>query len=143
MTGLNHVLTGSAIALAVRQPLLIVPLAVLSHFILDALPHYGSRQYLWGSRFFVPIMATDGVFSVGSVIAIMLAAPQFAGLVALGAFCAYLPDVFWLYYYQHGEPQWWFYRFHTKIQWFERPPGAFVEIAYAVFITTVIVTTIT
>lgn len=139
MTGLNHVLTGTAIALAVREPLLVAPLAILSHFILDAIPHFDHEVYRYGSRYFTRIMITDGVASIGSVVLIMFLVPHLAWVIALGALCAILPDFFWLYYYTHNRPQWWFFRFHTKIQWFERPPGAFVEVSYVIFIITVIV----
>lgn len=139
MTGLNHVLTGTAIALAVRDPLLVAPLALISHFILDAIPHFDHDHYRFGSKYFTRIMTTDGIISLGAVILIMLSSPALAGVIALGAFCAILPDFFWLYYYLRGRPQWWFFRFHARIQWFERPPGALVELSYVIFITTVIV----
>lgn len=139
MTGLNHVLTGTAIALVVREPLLVAPLALLSHFILDAIPHFDHEVYRFGSRYFMRIMITDGVASIGAVVLIMFLVPHLAWVIALGALMAILPDFLWPYYYTHGRPQWWFYRFHTKIQWFERPPGAFVEISYVIFIITVIV----
>lgn len=139
MTGLNHVLTGTAIALAVRQPLLVVPLAFASHFLLDATPHFDHPVYRYGSKHFTKIMFTDGILSMGSVLLIMLLVPQLAGVVALGALFAILPDFFWLYYYTHGRPQWWFFKFHSKIQWFERPPGALVELSYLVFIITTII----
>jgi hypothetical protein len=32
---------GAIIALAISQPLIALPLAFVSHFVLDALPHYG------------------------------------------------------------------------------------------------------
>jgi hypothetical protein len=139
MTGLNHMLTGTAIALAVRQPILAVPLAFLSHFILDAIPHFDHPLYHYGSRYFVFIMASDAVISLSAVTIIMLLVPQMSGVIALGAFFAILPDFGWLYYYRHNRPQWWFFRFHSKIQWFERPPGALVEASYLIFISTVIV----
>lgn len=134
MIGLNHVLTGSAIALAVQQPLLVAPLALVSHFVLDAIPHFDHPHYRHGSKYFVKIMATDTVISVATVIALMFAVPHLSLVIALGAFFAILPDIFWLYYYTHNKPQWWFFRFHSKIQWFERPEGALVEITYVAFI---------
>lgn len=139
MTGLNHVLTGSAIALAVREPLLVAPLALLSHFVLDAIPHFDHPLYQYGSKYFTRIMVSDGVLSIGAVLAVVLFAPALASVIILGAVFAILPDFFWLYYYTHGRPQWWFFRFHTKIQWFERPPGALVEASYAVFIMTTLI----
>lgn len=41
MTATNHALTGAAIGLLVGEPLIAVPAAIASHFICDALPHYG------------------------------------------------------------------------------------------------------
>ncbi|MFZ1324307.1 MAG: hypothetical protein WAQ57_04090 [Candidatus Saccharimonadales bacterium] len=43
MHTVNHAAAGAGIALAVRQPLLALPLALASHFVLDALPHYGKK----------------------------------------------------------------------------------------------------
>lgn len=129
-------LTGTAIAVALREPLLVAPLALMSHFILDAIPHFDHPLYQYGSRYFTLIMAADGVVSVGTVTLVMLALPHLAGVIALGALFAIMPDFLWLYYYTHGRPQWWFFRFHTKIQWYERPPGILVEASYLFFIST-------
>src|SRR5690242_2115662 len=40
MTATNHALSGAVIALAVKNPVLAIPLAFVSHFVLDLLPHY-------------------------------------------------------------------------------------------------------
>lgn len=41
MTITNHLLAGSVLALAIHQPVLALPLAYASHFIMDAIPHFG------------------------------------------------------------------------------------------------------
>jgi hypothetical protein len=41
MTAVNHVIMGSVVVAAVGNPVLGVPLALASHFLLDALPHFG------------------------------------------------------------------------------------------------------
>jgi hypothetical protein len=41
MTGFNHGMAGAVIALTVKQPVLAVPLAFLSHFATDMIPHFG------------------------------------------------------------------------------------------------------
>lgn len=41
MTGFNHATTGALIAAAVGNPFVAVPLAFASHFIMDAVPHFG------------------------------------------------------------------------------------------------------
>ena len=132
-------LTGTAIALAVKQPLLAAPLAFISHFFLDATPHFGGTPfYEYGHKWFPYIMATDGVISAGAVFFICSLVPSLATLILLCVLCAILPDVLLLHYYAHNRPQSWFHRLHLNIQWFERPPGAIVEASYLVFISTVI-----
>lgn len=134
MTGLNHALTGAAIGVAFRQPLLVVPLAILSHFILDMVPHFDHEVYRYGGKYYRQIVATDGLITIAVIVGLMLTLPQLAFVMALGAFCAVLPDLPWQYYYTHGRPKNWYFNFHTKIQWFERPPGLLVEASYLVFI---------
>ncbi len=140
MTGLNHVLTGSAIALAVQQPLLAAPLAFLSHFLLDVTPHFGGTPvYEFGKHWLFPyIMFADGIISLAAVGFICTLAPGQTTAILLCALCAMLPDVLLFTYYANGRPNTWFHRFHLGIQWFERPPGLLVEASYAIFITTVI-----
>lgn len=139
MTGLNHVLTGSAIALAIHQPLLAAPLAFLSHFLLDITPHFGGTPvYEYGHKIFPYIIGGDAIVSTGAVFFICSLAPAHAALILLCVLCALLPDILLLHHYTHGRPYTWFHRWHLQMQWFERPPGAIVEASYTVFISTVI-----
>jgi hypothetical protein len=139
MTGLNHVLTGAAIGLAIQQPILVVPLAILSHFILDVIPHFDHEVYRHGSKYFIRIMALDTSVSVSSIIALMIFFPAHAWVIALGAFFAILPDLLWPIHYATGRKKHWYFTFHSMIQWFERPPGLLVEACYLVFISTALV----
>lgn len=41
MTISNHIITGAVIAVATKNPPLAISLSYLSHFVLDALPHFG------------------------------------------------------------------------------------------------------
>ena len=45
MTATNHALSGALIGLAVMQPILALPLAFVSHFMLDAVPHFGFDEH--------------------------------------------------------------------------------------------------
>jgi hypothetical protein len=139
MTGLNHVLTGAAIGMGLQNPWLVAPAALVSHFILDSIPHFDHEAYRYGSRYFARIMASDAVLSICSVLALAVLLPHVAIAIIIGAVFAVLPDSFWLYYYRKGRPQTWFFRFHTKIQWFERPIGALVEASYLIFICVTLV----
>ena len=140
MTGLNHALTGTAIALAVQQPLLAAPLAFLSHFLLDITPHFGGTPvYEYGHKYFPYIMAADGIIAASAVFFLCWLVPSMATLILLCVLCAILPDVLLLTYYTQGRPNTWFHRIHLGMQWFERPPGLIVEAAYAILISTIIV----
>jgi hypothetical protein len=140
MTGFNHALTGAAIGLAIQQPLLVVPFALASHFLLDILPHFGGHPiYEWEHKHFFKVIGFDAILcSLGIGFALWLA-PHAALAILLGVVFAMLPDLTLIHYYTHGKPKHWFHDFHLGIQWFERPPGIFVEAAYLVFISTTIV----
>ena len=47
---------------------------------------------------------------------------------------AEFPDVFWVYYLKAGKPQYWFFRFHTWVQWSETPRGLYYEFGYLVIL---------
>lgn len=132
MIALNHILTGSAIALAIRQPLLVAPIAFASHFVLDVIPHYIYGEP-W-SKLFWASWTIDAVLSLSACLSILVGAPEFAFIMLLGGFCAELPDLLWVYFYTHGKPKHWFFGFHDKIQWSQTWPGLIVEVAYVPFI---------
>jgi hypothetical protein len=138
MTGTNHMLTGTAIALAVKQPLLAAPLAFVSHFVLDAIPHAPPYNFEYGNTRFSKAMVADATAGIALTIAVMIMVPHLAPVVAVGAFFAILPDLTWAYFYGLNRRNSWFYKLHTVIQWFERPPGIIVEACYFVLITLVI-----
>lgn len=133
MIALNHALTGEAIALTVRRPMLAVLLAFLSHFIVDAIPHLGNVAfYTVGSPIFPYILALDGLLTVASVIIVCYRAKDKARLILACAFAAILPDILWLWYYAAGRPDFWFFNFHKAVQWYEQPVGGIVEVCYAI-----------
>ncbi len=138
MTALNHALTGAAIGMAVQQPLLVIPLAFVSHFVLDIVPHFEQKNYTFGTKSTIITHVVDGLLTLSALVFLGFFAPHLMFPAVLGAIFAMLPDAFWLHYYTHGRPQYWFYRFHQKIQWFERPQGMLVEVSYLVFIGFVI-----
>jgi Na+-transporting methylmalonyl-CoA/oxaloacetate decarboxylase beta subunit len=138
MTGFNHALTGAAIGLAVQQPLLVIPLAFLSHFILDSLPHFDHPLYTFGSKHAWKLYIIDALIAVTGVILTILYAPALLLPITLGAVFAVLPDATLVHYYTKGKPSHWFHNFHLGVQWFEKPIGILVEAAYLVFITTAI-----
>lgn len=131
MISLNHVLAGTAIGLAVKQPALAIPLAFLSHFVLDTIPHF---SYEWPGWSFRRIWAIDAVLSAITIVLLCAAAPDLALAIIAGGVFAELPDVLWLYenLVIKAKSQHWFFRFHRKIQWSESQRGLLLEIGYAV-----------
>lgn len=129
MTAPNHALTGAVIGLAVTNPWLALPLAFLSHFVLDAIPHYdvpgGSNAERIDSRqmFYIQIVG-GALLCFGVVLGLFLAHPENWLLAAVCAFVATLPDLLsyprFLSVKQTGvDPlhKWWFWRVHHNIQW--------------------------
>jgi len=41
MTITNHILAGAIIGAVIKEPALALPIAFASHFVMDALPHFG------------------------------------------------------------------------------------------------------
>lgn len=142
MTSTNHVMTGAVIASAVRQPALAIPLAFASHFVLDAIPHFGiyendviRRNAHWLFRTVISI-------DIPLMLVLLVVVPHLAsaklawGTVLASMLAAVLPDSIWVYRFakevktKKWEPGGWYPRFHQAIQWFERPAGLVVELVW-------------
>ena len=133
MTASNHVVAGALIATAVTQPAAAISLALASHFVMDALPHYGdNNNHSWLNRNFKYVLAIDLVLATLFIGAILVLQPASWILLALCAIVAVSPDILWLPYFladlRHQEME------HSKlakflkwIQWGERPWGIYLE----------------
>lgn len=133
MTTSNHLFAGAVIALTIKQPLLAAPLALMSHFVLDALPHYGHGGPGYGGLFKFKLTYLIEAFNlVGIPLLIYLLWGQSIWVFA-AALLALSPDFVWVYRYfwyeRYGSlpPGSRFTRFHHRIQW-ERPWGITVEL---------------
>lgn len=138
MTGFNHALAGTCIALLVKQPLLIAPLAFLSHFLLDALPHFHHQSF--GDTFkrpyskrFKNVIIFDTIVSIVTITAVLFIWRNSVLSVAIGIFFSMLPDFTWPL---HGKIKSLerFFKMHIKIQWAERPWGILVEAPFSILI---------
>ena len=133
MTGSNHVVAGALIATVVPQPAAAVPLALASHFVMDALPHYGdNNKHSWLNRHFHYVLIVDAIIATSFVAGIIALQPANWALLVACSLVAVLPDVIWLPYYiadlkQQLKPHGAFARFSKWIQWGERPWGIYVE----------------
>lgn len=136
MTATNHAITGALIGLIVGQPALALPTAFLSHFVCDAIPHYGNDKLSLRSKNFKRLLVTDAGLCILLVALLALRHPAHWLLAAICAFVATSPDLLWFPRFVAAQ------RPHQKrapesklsrllgsngIQWFQRPIGAAVE----------------
>ena len=87
----NHVVSGALIGALARRPRPAFAAGVASHFVLDAVPHWGD----WGSpRTFLRVAVPDGLISLALIGALAAAsAPERRLAVVAGMAGAALPDV--------------------------------------------------
>jgi hypothetical protein len=129
-------LAGSFIAVAVQKPLLVLPLAAMSHFVLDALPHFGYRRGNYIEMFKHRLAYVTSALDVAGVLLLCLTIISQNWVVFTAALIATLPDITWpyrhYYYERHGTmpPQGLYTRFHNRIQWCERPWAISIEVLF-------------
>jgi hypothetical protein len=132
MTGLNHAATGIVIALVVRRPELALPLAFVSHFVLDSIPH--SVVSMEKRNVFKLYLLIEAIAMVTLTVVCMLLFRDQWLLIGACAVAAFLPDMFWPFFYndmlRYKRFFRKFYPFHQKIQWSETSRGWVVEALY-------------
>ncbi|MEX2006577.1 MAG: hypothetical protein WD877_00125 [Candidatus Saccharimonadales bacterium] len=131
MTTVNHAATGAAIAITINS-WWALPIALVSHFILDSLPHSKlKKNEVWAEIF----MATLLTVSLS-----LLLRDKFSGwLVFWSAFISTSPDLVWGARYFRFKQQRskitteqmsTFSRWHIAIQWSESRRGIIVEVIW-------------
>lgn len=138
MTATNHALTGAVIGLVVANPLVALLAAFISHFICDSIPHYASSapsKKLLKTNRFRNYLIVEASLCFLVVVCLAITRPHHWLVAAICAFLAASPDLFWINRYvtlRHGRT--WrpnlFSKFAARIQWFQRPIGAVVEVAW-------------
>ncbi len=135
MTATNHVLTGALVGLTIHQPFATIPIALLSHFALDALPHYGAKNHT-GRHFKVVLLGDTTIASILLLVLIILQ-PAHWLLAVLCGIAAASPDLMWLPGWlreltlaQKRKPNL-ILRFHKNIQWGEKPQNYSYELVWA------------
>jgi hypothetical protein len=147
MTGLNHGITGAAIALVAKQPVLAIPLSFLSHFATDLVPHFGfDEKYLFKRRFNI-LLITDFLLSVCLMVALGFIFPSQKWLIWACMIAAASPDLTWSYYklyLEHIKKVKPIYdpiaKFHHLLQWSQSIPGAVVEAVWLILMGCLIFT---
>jgi hypothetical protein len=143
VTATNHALTGAIIGLTVGNPVLAVILAFVSHFVLDAIPHYrpigsfATNEEVMVSKKFIPLLLIDTSLCVLLVLILYVAHSDGWFMAAICAFVATTPDMEWALDYwnvKRGKPirehRDWLARFHHFVQWYQEPIGIVVEVAW-------------
>lgn len=141
MTGINHAVTGAVIAAAIKQPVLAIPLAFASHYILDVIPHFGLTLNILErnrKRIFRTVLSMDVPATILALIFIPILASNVvpARLTLTCMVAAIGPDFAWVYRFiketrtkKFIAPNK-FNAFHAGIQWSETPWGLGVEVVY-------------
>lgn len=134
MTTANHALSGALISLVITQPAIALPVAFISHYALDALPHWGVNDNTKTPKEkFYAHVRYELVGALG-IIALIFSGAYGWNFVLLASVVAILPDVEWpvryLAFARQGKqpPATLTARFHKRIQWCERSWGAYVEV---------------
>lgn len=141
MQAINHAAFGSLIAVTFTEPILAVPLALGSHFLMDAIPHYGNDPRApRGSKFYYAKILADTLATIVILIFFISLHPVSTTLIIVCAVVAIMPDFLWplaLHIKQKG-PLWSFFRFHKLIQR-ESRSGIFIELVWLTATTLIVV----
>ncbi len=139
MTATNHVIAGALIGTAIHNPWLAVPLALLSHFVLDILPHFGlGPNTKLGSRKFLWILGVDLTIASSILLLLLFGGASDPVLLTTCGAVAALPDSIWGYYFyfefvaKKPKVKTRFVNMLSNIQWAEFPAGMVVEIPWGV-----------
>lgn len=94
MLVLPHVATGTALGVLIGDPLIVIPAAIASHFVLDAIPHWQETlapyHPTWKTYLRIPI---DIALSVVLVILAAYTHLEILPAILLGALFASIPDI--------------------------------------------------
>lgn len=147
MTATNHALAGATIGLFVAQPIIALPLAFISHFVLDLIPHFGLDEYGGHKRnrkLFHKILYFDALFLCLILISLFIMnAPL---IIYACIFLAGSPDFVWAYRYllkekigkTRASKMSIFSKFHSKIQKSQTLSGLYVEGLFATLLIFII-----
>jgi hypothetical protein len=131
MRAINHTVTGAVVGAAIGNPWLALPAALLSHFVLDIIPHSGDTDGT--SLYFKLELAVDAALGAAFLLTIAILQPeQWLLLIACGVLGA-APDLWWLPYWiwelKEGKPRKLdkLGKLMGDIQWSQTKPGYIVE----------------
>jgi hypothetical protein len=94
VTATNHVITGAVIGAGLSNPFLALPVAFLSHILLDVIPHFGYEDHL-DKKLKISLLI-DLAFASSLLLLILLLQPQNWPLIFSCAVAAAILDLWWL-----------------------------------------------
>jgi hypothetical protein len=139
MTGFNHTLAGCIAAVVLPAP--VAPfVAFISHFFLDAMPHFnfGRNDPLAPfSKNFKRLVVADAVLCFASLGFSIWLFPHLWWLLIICSFTSTLPDFLWPF---DGRVRWLkgFLYFSKVIQWAERSYGWIYDLMYGLIFTLIL-----
>lgn len=92
MTATNHAITGALIAAISPVAVVAVPLAFMSHFALDNVPHFGVKKH----TIFWSIFVTDAFLATIFLLELLSHKPTHWPLLIICAMVAMSPDLMWI-----------------------------------------------
>lgn len=125
-------------AAAFNKPLISIPAALASHFVVDALPHWNYELKPHIARRQLAMFA-DLALSLALLLVLAVTVDANPYLVIAGGLLGILPDSMWLRFFITGRPSITgsskrlinrLRKFHFWIQWSETAWGFFVELAW-------------
>ena len=131
MTATNHFVTGALIASIVPNHVLGLALALLSHVVLDAIPHFGVAVEN-NLKVFVPVLVADSALAAALILFIFFKQPSEYLWVIAGGIASTSPDLLSIPYFissikkrphKLGKVQ----TFLGSVQWSESVPGIGIE----------------
>lgn len=129
MIGFNHTLAGVLVGATV-SPVYIPVVALFSHFVMDALPHFGkSITFTPYTRPFKALLLLDALACFAVLGFGWWVFPEHRVAVTIGAIFATLPDFLWILEHKVKWLQPYF-TFAKKIQWAETPNGWTYELLF-------------
>lgn len=151
MTATNHVATGALVAVYIQRPLVAIPVAFVMHFLLDGIPHFRITAKNDSERFhkkaFLKFLGADIAVATILLVTLPIILSQVVTwwlVLACMIACA-SPDLAWgwrffqsiLRHSDHKKSR--FSRFHSVIQWSETPNGLYVEAAWLLLISLLVI----
>lgn len=132
MLATAHLVAGAALAVSIRDPLFVAPIAFFGHLALDAVPHWNYPLVSkWSWKGIVSIAPEIVGMAIGYGL-FLLAFPRLWFVITLGAFFAIAPDLLSeARIFLHKNALASFQAFHEHVQWEVTPVfGLIVQIIF-------------